>query len=114
MKKENFVGIINAIIAHHKKEEKFADAMEPFFENSLVCTLNSTFITSILNSLENEMDDEDDEIGGTTISWWLYDAPKAGNNAESCYVILPNKEKIRVDTPGQLYDFLKLEMNESQ
>jgi len=101
MKKENFVKMICGIIEQNKKEHNFCNALEPFFDGWLVPLITSDLTNGIIDVLESEMEDEYE-----TISWWLYDAPDAGKCEDSCYIILKDDSKVRLDTVEQLYDYL--------
>ena len=106
MKKENFVALINAITAHEEKEDQFIEALAPFFDNGLIFELTVNFRSQIIRILENEMNDpECNSIGGSIISWWLYDAPNRGREKSSAY-IEDNGVKILLETAEQLFDYL--------
>ena len=106
LKKENFVDMLNTILAQDERENKMAKALDPFLDDTMfVFEMCSNFTNTIINILEKEMEDEKDGY----VSWWLYDAPHAGKCKDSCWVELETGEKIIVETPGQLYDFLTME-----
>jgi len=101
MKKECFVNMINAVMEMDKKEREFEDALEPFFDGYIISNITGKFQNDIIVALEHEMGDKND-----TISWWLWDAPDAGNDKEASYIeIIKTKEIIRLDTIEQLYDY---------
>ena len=83
MKKENFVRIINAIIEQDKIETKFSASLDPFFSSPICLDITSNFIQKIIESLIDEMGDD---ISGSIIDWWLYDAPRAGENKKSAWI----------------------------
>ena len=101
MKKENFVKTIKCLLAQDEINAEFEQALEPFFDNYLVPTFNSKLQGDIISILEDEMNDKYE-----TISWWLYDSPEAGNN-KSCSYVDDGDVRIPLETPEQLYDFLK-------
>ena len=101
MKKENFVKMIECLLEQDKKNDEFEQALTPFFDNYLVPTLTSKLEGDIIGILEDELNDKYE-----TISWWLYDSPDAGKNKACSYVEVKDI-KIPLETPEQLYDFLK-------
>ena len=101
MKKENFVKMIECLHAQDRKNHKFEQALEPFFDNYLMSIMTSKIQNDIIDLLEDEMGDKFE-----TVSWWLYDAPEAGKSKENCFVEVKGV-KIPVETSEQLYDFLK-------
>jgi len=105
MKKENFVSIINAILDQEKRERALEDAMRPFL-GDFMSEASTGFIDHVVKILENEMNDPGigDEVG-PVISWWLYDAPKAGENKESAWVDVDG-EKISLYDAGELFEYL--------
>lgn len=109
MRKENFVKAINALIEQSERDCEFEKALEPFFDNYLISSLSDHLQNAVIDLLEDEMNDI-----GETISWWLYDAPEAGKNKESCYIFLQDGTEITVETPEQLYDFLTASKSRSK
>ena len=106
MKKENFVSMINAVLTQDEREDEMAKALDPFIDDTMfIFEMSNDFKSTIINTLEKEMEDEKDGY----VSWWIYDAPHAGKCKDSCWVELVTGEKIVLETPGQLYDFLTME-----
>jgi len=101
MKKENFVSLINGLIDLSAKEDGLCKALNPYFDGYLIPMMTNEITDAIITMLEDEMGDEND-----IISWWLYDAPNAGKDHDSCYVYIDDTEKVLVDTPEKLYDHL--------
>jgi len=105
MKKENFVSIINAILDQEKRERALEEAMKPFL-GDFMSEVSTGFIDRVVKILENEMNapGTEDEVG-PVISWWLYDAPKAGENRDSAWVKVDGEEVSLYDA-GELFDYL--------
>ena len=101
MKKQNFVNMINAVIDQQEWKNDISKALDPFMDSMFIYDIDSKFINSILEVLENEMGDIFNNI-----SWWLYDAPEAGKCKDSAWIELKSGERITLETPEQLYDFL--------
>ena len=109
MKKETFVNMINAIIDQIEKERKITETMESFLDGNFIIDITSEFINTILKSLEIEMQDPCiNDKHGSLISWWLWDAPEAGKCKDSAWIELESGKRITLETPEQLYDYLKM------
>lgn len=107
MKKHNFEKIINGIIAQIEREREFEKALYPFFDGHLISEISTCFIESILDILEDELDDPDrNSKHGSMIRWWLFDAPEAGKRMDFAYIVLPGGVRFPLETAGQLYDYL--------
>lgn len=103
--KESFVKLINAVIFQMEKDYKFSKSIEEFASTYCIMTISEEIIDVVIDVLEVEMNDLEKNLYGSFISWWLFDAPEAGKNKDSCYVET-DKGKILLETPEQLYDFL--------
>ena len=113
LKKENFAKLIKAVIFQIEKDRLFSSYLEEFSDSHYLLTISEETIMSIIDVLEIEMDDpERNGLYDSIISWWLFDAPEAGKDKDSCY-IETKKGKILLETPEQLYDYL-LECSEEK
>lgn len=101
MKRQTFIEIIEDIKwqdwQDHETTKKLADIM-------IDCTgfYATRLITSIVIALKAEFDDTDN-----TISWWLWDAPKAGADPAACVIFDKKRDKRwHLTDAGKLYDYL--------
>lgn len=101
MKRQTFIEIIADIQAQQRKDNEISQALGDITDEESVVYI-SQLVTSLVITLETEFDDDDQ-----TISWWLWDAPHAGEVPESCYI---TDEKLHkewhVTDAGKLYDYL--------
>ena len=106
MKKENFVMLINAIIKHNEEKRRLEKALGPFFDCHLIAKIGDALSDDVMSALEGEMGDDIRPPFGSTISWWLYDAPKAGKT-DSAWI---EDDGVRYDLPDAeaLYSYLKI------
>lgn len=97
IRKDDFVRSINAILEQAERDEEINNALDVICGNdySSCVAETSTIVTSaLIELLGNLINDEDDYI-----SWWLYeDVDKIITDAFG--------NKIEIDTPEKLYDFL--------
>lgn len=97
IRKDDFVNSINALLKQAERDEDVNDALDVICNNehSFCVAETSTIVTTaLLDLLRNLINDEDDYI-----SWWLYeDVDKIITDAFG--------NKIEIDTPEKLYDFL--------
>ena len=105
LSKESFIEAINAFISHGEKEQELCKSLETLIDGHFVLNFSREIQESFLKILEREMNDLSQDVIGSTISWWLYDAPNCGKS-ESAYIGRPNGEKIYLKTAEQLYDYL--------
>ena len=108
LKKENFVNIINAFIAQEEKESDISKKFETIIDGYFILDITSDFREVILAILENEMEDPyKNDVNGSLISWWFYGAPNHGRDKDSAWIELADGRRIALETPEQLYDYLK-------
>lgn len=103
IKKDDFVRSINALLKQAERDEEVNEALDVICNNehSFCVAETSTIVTTaLLVLLRNLINDEDDYIG-----WWLYeDVEKEVKDVFG--------NKIKVDTPEKLYDFLMSNYNQ--
>lgn len=101
MKRQTFIEIIEDIQRQVRQDREITKKLAGIM---IDCTgfYTTRLITSLVITLEAEFDDED-----STISWWLWDAPKAGADPAAC-VIFDKKRGKRwhLTDAGKLYDYL--------
>lgn len=97
IRKDDFVNSINALLKQAERDEDVNEALNVICNNEhSFCVAETSIIvtTALLDLLRNLINDEDDYIG-----WWLYeDVDKIITDAFG--------NKIEIDTPEKLYDFL--------
>lgn len=81
MKRQTFIEIIADIQAQQRKANEISQALGDITDEESVVYI-SQLVTRLVITLETEFDDDDQ-----TISWWLWDAPHAGEVPEGCYII---------------------------
>ena len=101
MKRQTFIEIIADIQAQQRKDNEISQALGDITDEESVVYI-SQLVTSLVITLETEFDDDDQ-----TISWWLWDAPHAGEVPESCYITDEKRRKEwHITDAGKLYDYL--------
>ena len=101
MKRQTFIEIIADIQAQQRKDNEISQALGDITDEESVVYI-SRLVTSLVITLEAEFDDDDQ-----TISWWLWDAPHAGEVPEGCYIIDEKRRKEwHITDAGKLYDYL--------
>ena len=97
IRKDDFVHSINSILEQAERDEEINNALDVICGNdysSCVAETSTIVTTALIELLGNLINDEDDYI-----SWWLYeDVDKIITDAFG--------NKIEIDTPEKLYDFL--------
>lgn len=94
-----FVALLNIIIANQKLDDAHYTVYVATFNDLPDSNRSSPLVDKIVKALEVELDDV-----GQTISWWLWDAPDAGENGAGCVTI--DGENIDILTPTALYKVL--------
>ena len=104
MKKENFVKIISEIQKADEEIRRFDKKLGEFFDSMLVCKIGSGLSEALIDVIEDEMEYPGVSYNFSVISWWLYDAPKAGKS-DSAWI---EDNGIRYDLPDAeaLYKYL--------
>lgn len=101
--KGQFVQIINALIAQEERDREIGKSLDNVvkdgFNHSLV--FSTPLVEKVIETLDH------DEI----ISWWFWDGPECGKNAETYAVYLgdaddPNTKRLAIHDAGELYDYL--------
>lgn len=101
MKRQTFIEIIADIQAQQRKDNEISQALGDITDEESVVYI-SKLVTSLVITLETEFDDDDQ-----TISWWLWDAPHAGEVPESCYITdEKHAKRWNITDSGKLYDYL--------
>ena len=101
MKRQTFIEIIAGIQAQQRKDNEISQALGDITDEESIVYI-SRLVTSLVITLETEFDDDDQ-----TISWWLWDAPHAGEVPESCYITDEKRRKEwHITDAGKLYDYL--------
>lgn len=101
MKRQTFIEIIADIQAQQRKDNEISQALGDITDEESVVYI-SQLVTSLVITLETEFDDDD-----STIAWWLWDAPHAGEVPESCYITDEKRRKEwHITDAGKLYDYL--------
>lgn len=102
MKRQTFIEIIADIQAQQRKDNEISQALGDITDEESVVYVSQLVTSLVITLEETEFND-----AGQTISWWLWDAPHAGEEPESCCIT----DKIRgkqwhITDAGKLYDYL--------
>lgn len=101
MKRQTFIEIINDIQLQQRRDRRITDKLAGIMTDC-IGFYTTRLITSLVITLEAEFDDED-----STISWWLWDAPKAGADPAACVIFDKKRDKRwHLTDAGKLYDYL--------
>lgn len=101
MKRQTFIEIIADIQAQQRRDNEISKAIGSIVDEAAVVYVTQ-LVTSLVITLETEFDD-----GDQTISWWLWDAPHAGEKPENCYITDKKRHKEwHITDAGKLYDYL--------
>ena len=98
--RESFVTLINAVQEQMKRESDLAVSLMNYFDGFIVPEISVKLQSTVLKVLADETGDKFE-----TIEWWLFDAPGAGRNKDSAWIIVEG-EIYRLDTVDKLYNFL--------
>lgn len=102
--KECFTNLINLILDTLEKQNLFEDSIDQWFDVSVYGFKPLADLSDkLIEILQKETKDKYDMI-----SWWIYDAPKAGKEKDSCILTLENGERFAIYTPDDLYEYLCL------
>ncbi|WMM74442.1 hypothetical protein RCF27_09240 [Rhodococcus pyridinivorans] len=97
-----FIALIDAIQRQREQDE----AIEGHINALMPDSGGGIFITplreELVDLLEAELGSQSDWI-----SWWLWDAPKAGKNLESSVVHHEDGRRTVIRDAGELYDFIR-------
>ena len=89
-----FCKTITAIQEQGEINDNFSKALQTVGDGHFVFGTDNKYYYALMNILVDIFKDD-----GEWISWWLYEEVEK-------VVWLKDGSKIRIDTPGQLYDFL--------
>ena len=92
--KDLFCKTITAIQEQGEINDNFSKALQTVGDGHFVFGTDNKYYNALMNILADIFKDENEWI-----SWWLYEAVEK-------VVWLKDGTEIRLDTPGQLYDFL--------
>ncbi len=109
--KEAFVNIIGAILAFDELRDQFSKDMGKYLDGNFVTDFGGPIVDAIIDNLERcfiHGEPENDPMIGGIISWWLWDAPKTGNNKESAIIGSNRVDGMcyKLDTSELLYEYL--------
>lgn len=98
LQKEEFVKAIQAIQEQEKLEEKLGELFQAMCPDNYWLSSCTNLIEAFVSVLESEMQDEN-----RWIQWWLYE------DVEHVVSWMEDgkEQSIIIDTPEELYDFLK-------
>lgn len=100
MKRKTFIEIIAHIQAQQRRDSEISQLLGGITDETAVYI--TQLVTNLVITLEDEFNDADQ-----TISWWLWDAPHAGEVPESCYITDEKRRKEwHITDAGKLYDYL--------
>lgn len=101
MKRQTFIEIIEDIQRQARQDRETTEKLADIMVDS-TGFYTTRLITSLVMTLEAEFDDTDN-----TISWWLWDAPKAGADPAACVIFDKKRDKRwHLTDAGKLYDYL--------
>ena len=109
MKKETFVQAIEAIEKQLRFDIQVSKKLSEVFPNAYAANLlpDNHFVTNVLiKVLQEEMNDTEIDICGQSwIEWFCFETD-FGNERERLQAFDKNKQRIKMDNAGDLYDFL--------
>lgn len=101
--KDQFVEIINAVIAQQERDEQIGNALDEVAKDGDNRSL--VFSTPLVESIIKALDYDE------TISWWFWDGPRHGERAEDYAIYLGEDADMRkfvIKDAEDLYDFLEM------
>ncbi len=99
--KENFVKIINALIAQIKRDMEIATLLDGVVRDGDNRSL--VFSTPLIGETIKALDKND------IISWWFWDGPQHGERAEDYRIFEKNGDTTIIRDAGELYDYMQKE-----
>lgn len=98
--RKTFIEIIAHIQAQQRRDSEISQLLGGIADETAVYI--TQLVTNLVITLEDEFNDADQ-----TISWWLWDAPHAGEVPESCCITDEKRRKEwHITDAGKLYDYL--------
>lgn len=102
--KEQFVDIINALIAQENRDNEIGKSLDSVVKDGF--NHNLVFSTPLVEKIIETLDYDD------IISWWFWDGPQCGKNAEQYTIYLgdaddPNTKMLAIHDAGELYDYME-------
>ena len=107
LNKEEFVRIMDIIISQIKRNEELYRKVDDILRNDFLFGITYKIIDNLIEFLEETMNDKSSNpIIGSTISWWVFDAPNCGRNKKACKIYFPDNSEVSIHTPADIYDYL--------
>lgn len=114
MTRELFISSIEALEKQMKYDIELSERLGKVYENAFEANLmynNEILSEALLNILKEEMNDkEKDKYGYGWINWFCYET-NFGKENFRIKAYDKNKEEIKMENAGDLYDFLVKENN---
>ena len=101
--KEQFVQIIEAVIEQVDRDYEISKSLDEVLKDG--CNHGVVFTSNVVHKVIDALDYDG------IISWWFWDGPEHGKNAETYAVYLgdaddPRTEKLFIHDAGELYDYM--------
>jgi len=100
--KPQFVKIIGSLMEQQSKDDKISKALDVVVEDG--ANHNIVFSTPLVEKIVEALD-----VDGI-ISWWFWDGPNCGVNADEFAIYLGEGEdakRLPIYTPEDLYDYME-------
>ena len=108
MKRELFIEAINAIEKQLKKDIEISKTLGKVFTSAFEANLmpdNQLLSNALIKVLQKEMNDTKRKYGQSWIEWFCFETD-FGNESYRLQAFDENKQLIKMDNAGDLYDFL--------
>ena len=104
---KHFDKLIHFIIQQDEWDEHMDELLEEYDgKDTGLNGFYSNVTITMVELLEDLMDDHVQEYVESNISWWLFDAPKRGNNIKGSTITYPDGHKEIIRTTRNLYDYI--------
>ena len=106
---ELFVETLEAIKKGIEERNEFNETIEKFSDGFVVFTLGDAWLNALIKLLETIVDDVDDKVFGSVLSWWLFE------DVDKVIYLPPDHPSnptavefaVSVATPQELYRYYK-------
>ncbi|QOH56227.1 hypothetical protein [Rhodococcus rhodochrous] len=98
-----FIALIEAVQRQAVQDEVTGGHINALMPNSTDGVFITPLREELLDLLEAELGSQSDWI-----SWWLWDAPEAGKDLESCVIHHEDGRRTVIRDAGDLYDFIRI------
>ena len=101
--KDQFVQIIEAVIEQIDRDYEISKSLDEVLKDG--CNHSVVFTSNVVHKVIDALDYDD------IISWWFWDGPEHGKNAEKFAIYLgdaddPDTKRLAIHNASELYDYL--------